>query len=48
MQSPNTPAICGTPSALSSEFILKMCPAPRAPGKLLLCSGKKRPLQSTR
>jgi hypothetical protein len=48
MQSPNTPASCGTPLADSRLFILKMWPAPVAPGKLLLCSGRNSPEQSTR
>ena len=48
MQSPNTPAICGTPLALSRLFILKMCPAPVPPGNERDCSGKNSPEQSTR
>jgi hypothetical protein len=34
-------AICGTPAALSTLFIWKMCPAPVRPGKLCACSGKE-------
>ena len=48
MQSPKTPAICGTPSFESSAFFLKMWPAPVRPGNERDCSGKYRPEQSTR
>ena len=35
-------------AALSTALRLKMCPAPVFPGKLWACSGRYRPLQSTR